>query len=86
MRKVILFTVLSASFFLLTSCSTMMGIKQGLTGTYPTTTTSYTSSGGSGAVAPIYNKCKCVGYYYINGVKYSCSQCGGLGRDWIPAK
>lgn len=38
--------------------------------------------GRLGAVAPICNKCKGVGYYYINGVKYSCSQCGGLGRDW----
>lgn len=32
--------------------------------------------------APICSKCHGVGHYYINGVFYTCSQCGGLGRDW----
>lgn len=32
--------------------------------------------------APICYKCKGVGYYYINGTMYACSQCGGCGRDW----
>lgn len=32
--------------------------------------------------APICSKCHGVGHYYIKGVYYTCSQCGGLGRDW----
>lgn len=32
--------------------------------------------------APICRKCHGVGHYYINGVFYTCTQCGGLGRDW----
>lgn len=34
------------------------------------------------AEPPICYKCKGVGYYYINGTMYTCSQCGGGGRDW----
>lgn len=34
------------------------------------------------AQAPICRKCQGVGHYYINGVFYTCTQCGGLGRDW----
>ena len=40
------------------------------------------SSSSSPAQAPICKKCNGAGHYYINGKRNTCSQCGGLGRDW----
>ncbi len=56
---------------------------------YPNAVSRYSggyTTGSSGtstqAQAPICKKCKGAGHYYINGVFYTCTQCGGIGRDW----